>query len=104
MRVPTPLEIEFHKAMVNIYERAKNEAGYVATRFIQMVAEYGGLETAIRLINSDKPSEGYTALWEKGRLDITVEALVQDTKWAHLFKTEEINKARKRLMDYGYTV
>jgi len=90
--------------MVNIYERAKNEADYVATRFIQMVAQYGGVETAIKLINSDKPSEGYTALWEKGRLDITVEALVQDTKWAPLFNTDEINKAQRRLKDYGYAV
>ena len=102
--MPTPLEQEFHRAMVNIYDRAKNEANYVANRYIQMVAEHGGIATARILINADKPSDGYTALWEKGRLDITVEALVQNPKWASLFSAEQIEKARQRLNGYGYTV
>ena len=100
--MPTMLEEQFHQAMVDIYNRAKKEANYVATRFIQMVAEHGGVETAKILINTDKPSEGYTALWEKGRLDITVEALLQDPKWASLFDPIEIEKARQRLIEYKY--
>lgn len=102
--MPTLLEQEFYGAMVNIFERAKIEANHVATRFIQMVAEHGGVETARILINANKPSDGYIALWEKGRLDITVEALVQHPKWASLFTAEEIEKARQRLIDYGYNV
>lgn len=102
--MPTPLEQEFNLAMVNIYERAKNEANYVATRFNRVVAEHGGVATAKILINADRPSDGYTALWEKGRLDITVEALVQNPKWASLFSTKEIEKARQRLNDYGHGV
>ncbi len=102
--MPKELDIEFHRAMIDIYERARNEANYVATRYIQMVAEHGGVESAKILINSAKPSDGYTALWEKGRLDITVEALVQHPKWSPLFSPEEIKKARKRLIDYGYKI
>lgn len=102
--MPSPLEQEFHRAMVDIYERARNEANYVANRYIQMVAEHGGVETAKILINSDRPFDGYTALWERGRLDITVEALVQNPQWAPLFSAEEIEKARQRLIDYGYNV
>jgi hypothetical protein len=100
--MPTPLEQEFHQAMVNIYDRAKNEANYVATRYIQMVAEHGGVATAKTLINADRPSDGYTALWERRRLDLTVEALIQNPKWAPLFIPEEIEKARQRLKEYGY--
>jgi len=37
--MPTSLEREFYKAMVDIYNRARNEADYVATRFNQMVAD-----------------------------------------------------------------
>ena len=98
------LEQEFHQAMVNIYNRAKNEADYVASYFIQMVAERGGVATAKFLINSDRPSDGYTALWERGRLDLTVEALVQYPKWAPLFTDMEIEKAHQRLKEYGYIV
>ena len=78
--MPTELENEFHEAMVNIYRRANNEANYDARIFFQMVSEHGGLKAAKRLINSSTVSDGYTALWEKRRLDLTVEALVSETK------------------------
>lgn len=103
--MPTALEREFHREMVNIYNRAQNEANYVATRFIQMVAEHGGLATAKILINTAIPSEGYTTLWEKGRLDLTVEALVaEDPRWKVLFSPDEIEKAKQRLREYGHNI
>jgi hypothetical protein len=102
--MPNPLELEFHKEMINIYLRAKNEANYVANRFIKMVTDHGGLETAKILINADTPSDGYTALYLKGRLDLTVEAIVQDPKWAFLFDPEEIKRSRERLVEYGFKV
>lgn len=102
--MPTSLEIEFHRAMIDIFTRAKIEADYLATRYIQMVTELGGVKAAKKLINSDKPSEGYTALWERKRLDITVEALVQNPKWAPLFVPAEIERAKQRLKEYGYEI
>ena len=65
--------------------------------------EHGGLETARILINSPKVSDGYTTLWELGRLDITVEALIHDNaKYQELFTKEELKTVRKRLADYQY--
>ncbi len=61
------------------------------------------LSTAKFLINADKPSDGYTALFEKGRLDLTVEAMVvEEPRWYPLFTEEELTRARKRLSAYGY--
>jgi hypothetical protein len=54
------------------------------------------------LINSPHVSEGYTALWERKRLDLTVEALVLDPQWKELFTKDELNKAKQRLLDYRY--
>lgn len=89
--------------MEDIYRRARDEAGYNATIFRGMVAEHGGLETAKRLINAKKESDGYTALWERGRLDLTVEAKVVETPKFHaLFAEEELAICRRRLQDYGY--
>lgn len=96
------LEQEFHRAMINIYERAKYEANYLASYYIRMVAERGGVETAKILINSSKPSDGYTALYLKSRLDLTVESLVQNPKWGPLFDSDEIKRANERLQKYGY--
>jgi len=98
----TELEDEFDDAIIRALNEAKN-IGYVATRFFKMFNEMGGVETAKVLINSRKPSEGYTALWERKRLDLSVEALVQDPRWQPLFSSEEIEKARQRLIKYGYS-
>ncbi|WP_249169943.1 hypothetical protein [Bradyrhizobium liaoningense] len=90
--------------MFEIYRRAKTEAGYNATLFLRMLTDKGGLETAKQLINSSKPSDGYTRLYERGRLDLTVEAMVvENPKWHDLFATEELAKARARLRQYGYS-
>lgn len=96
------LEAEFHGAMVGVYRRALKEAGYIATRYIQMVAEHGGVEAAKTLVSSAAPSDGFTKLWELGRLDLTVEALVSQDRWAPLFDAPLVGAARERLESYGY--
>lgn len=98
-----PLEDDFHLAMIHIYERARGEARYNATRFLEMLTEHRGLRTAQILLHDRTESTGYTALWEKGRLDLTVEALVLQSPWSQLFTEEELEIARSRLQRYGYT-
>lgn len=101
--MPSQLELDFHRAMVDVYRRAKTEAGYDANRFIQMVSEIGGVEAAKSLINSSTPSDGYTELHLRKRLDLAVEALVvENPKWHALFEPEEIQRAKVRLKEYGY--
>lgn len=98
-----PLEEKFQGAMFDIYRRAKSEAGYNATIFLQMLTDRGGLATAKTLINADRQSDGYTALLLADRLYLTVEALVVDeVRWHPLFLPEEIDKARRRLESNEY--
>jgi hypothetical protein len=92
---------EFDRRMVQIYERAKSEAGYNATYFLRMLSEHGGLETARRLVGSRQPSEGFTQLYLKGRLDLTVESLVLEETYRELFTDELLEHARSRLREYG---
>jgi hypothetical protein len=95
-------ERQFHKAMVAIYETAKRELGYNATRFLQMLSEQGGLATAKQLLWSDQPSDGFTALWSHHRLDLTVEAHVLKQEFAALFTEADRQQARRRLELYGW--
>lgn len=97
-------EAELHQAMVSVHARAKREAGYPATYFIQMVAERGGLATAQHLLRSTAPSQGFTELWERQRLDLTVESLVLQPKFQHLFTPQELATARQRLADHGFSI
>jgi len=98
------METRFDHAMMGVYVRAKNEVGYNATRYLQMLHDHRGLETARILIVADHPSEGYVALWERGRLDLTVEALVLQPEWRPLFAEEPelLERASHRLVEYGY--
>ncbi len=96
-------EARFTEAMVNIYTMAKKDLKYNASYFFRMIQDLGGLQTAKQLINDSKPSSGFTTLYERGRLDLTVEALVVDNQeWHELFTREELVKAEKRLVDLGY--
>jgi len=98
----TQLEDKFHQAMIGIYETAKRELNYIASYFIKMVAEYGGIRTAQKLLATSEPSSGFTVLWEHQRLDLTVEALVLRDKYTTLFTEDERKIARSRLEDYEY--
>jgi hypothetical protein len=89
--------------MISIYQRALLHAQYNATRFLGMLYEHRGLQTARLLIHASTVSEGYTALWERKRLDLTVEAVIHDhPKWHPLFTQEELSICKKRLIDYNY--
>ncbi len=68
-----------------------------------MLGQHGGLETARILLHSTTVSEGYAALWERGRLDLTVEAMILGQRqWHQLFSAEELEIARRRLREYDY--
>ena len=96
------VEHEFDIAMMNIYRRAKEEAGYNAKRYLQMLEDHRGLGTAQILLHAPHVSDGYTALWERNRLDLTVEALILQKKWYLLFSEKERGIARERLLQYNY--
>ena len=83
--------------MREIYRVAKAEVGYTATRFIQMVAERGGVEAARHLIQASTPSDGFTTLVLANRLDLTVEHHLLRPEFDSLFSTEERRIARRRL-------
>ena len=62
-----------------------------------MVNEIGGVATARRLISSRTPSDGFTTLWQRGRLDLTVEQVGLDPAYEDLFTASERELARSRL-------
>jgi hypothetical protein len=68
-----------------------------------MLHTYGGLQAARILLHRGKVSDGYAALFLRGRLDLTVEALIYDhPKWHPLFTKEELLICSERLQAYGY--
>lgn len=97
----TPLEQEFHNEMVNIYEQT-TRYNYRPTRFLQIVQERGGVNAAKYLLAAPGTQEGLFKLYELKRLDLSMEALVIQDRYASLFEPAEIEIARKRLQELGY--
>lgn len=94
----------FHRAKMNIYHTAKKDLGYNANRFVQMLpSPEDSIHTAKKIVLSPTPSDGFSELWRRGRLDLTVEALVgYDTRFKSLFTDEERTSSQNRLLEMGY--
>jgi hypothetical protein len=98
----TALTRRLDRAMQEVYTRAKQEAGYDAKAYLSMLATYGGLGTARRLLESRSVSDGFVALWERKRIDLAVENVVLRPEFEPLFTEDERETARRRLRDYGF--
>lgn len=85
--------------------QAKKECKYNPTRFNQMLAQYGGVETARRLIASAQKtgnlSEGPSTLWSCGRLDLSMEESVCKPEYAAPFSETEIMYCKNILRELG---
>lgn len=92
------LEREFKRA-VNI---CINQYGYRPSYFLQMLRNYGPVDTATKLVTAPKFHEGFTRLWELRRLDLTVEAIILRNPYNQLFTTEVLSMAKGRLEQLGY--
>ena len=95
------LEAELTEALRGTYETARKR-GYVATYFLQMLEEHGGVETAKRLLAKAEPQTGLFELWQLGLLHESMEAVVLQEKFKVLFTDEELAEARRRLEELGY--
>lgn len=60
------------------------------------------LKSAKRILSGSRTSDGWGLLSQKGRLDLSLEALVVDKQFTALFTDEEANEALTRLLDGGY--
>ena len=92
---------EFNLEMRQIYVKCL-EIDYRAKRFLNMLNERGEFETALALLSDPDIHYGFTVLWEKGRLDLSVEALVLREPWRQLFTKEQLAMAEQKLLDAEY--
>ncbi len=94
------LEEEFTAALRGTVEAAR-ERKYNPAYFLKMLAQYGGLETAKRLIAKRDPQAGLMQLWELRLLNDSMEAVMLRSRFRSLFTDEELAEAKQRLEDLG---
>ena len=60
------------------------------------------LQQAHRILSGTRESDGFSLLAQKGRLDLSLEALAVKKQFTALFSDDEANNALMRLLDAGY--
>ena len=95
------LEDELTEELRGTYEAARKR-GYVATYFLQMLQEHGGVETAKRLLAKSESQAGLFELWQLNLLHESMEAAVMQDKFQPLFTEVELAEAHRRLEELGY--
>lgn len=80
---------------------SREKAAVLGVRMRPVVAGEA-MKNAHRLLSGNRISDGFNTLADKGRLDLTLEALVIDQRFTSLFTDEEANNALMRLLDAGY--
>ncbi len=60
------------------------------------------LNQARRILSGHRLSDGFSALADKGRLDLSLEALAVDRRFTGLFTDDQANEALTRLLQSGY--
>lgn len=95
------LEEELTDAMIQLYYDAGEATGYWGRRYLMAVRRNGGLATAKRMLTPRTKAQraGLDALLEANRPDLSVEAVMQQERFAELFTREELSEARRRVGD-----
>ncbi len=91
--VTTRSEIEFHKEMVAGTACLKREISYDPRRFNQMVVDHGAPEAVRRLLSGRDASDGFTTLWEAGRLEMSAEATALLPWYETMFTSDQLSVA-----------
>lgn len=79
-------------------EDARQKAATLGVR-IRPVADMKGAQ---RLLSGNRESDGFWALADQGRLDLSLEALAVKKQFTGLFTDEQADTALSRLLAAGY--
>ena len=69
---------------------------------LRPLAEADAMKAAHRYLSGHRESDGFQILADKGRLDLSLEALAISKKYTELFNDDEANNALSRLRAAGY--
>ena len=85
------------------WAQAREEAGKLGIRMRPVSdADADAMKTAHRALSGNRESDGFAALENAKRLDLSLEALAIDKRFTSLFTDEEANNALMRLLDAGF--
>ena len=98
------LSAHFQSDMKAAVDRMIRVIGYKPTSFLRMMADYGAVGAAKRLVASPNYQYGFEKLYEHHRLEWSVEAHVVLPWYRDLFTFDEILASEDRLALFDFDV
>jgi hypothetical protein len=102
---PTPSD-QSDAELLRRFRRAVNETyetlSHMGFGDREGLDEYGAVAMTHRHLKSKFASASFTRLWEMGRLELSIEAIVLRGDFRQLFSDDELRVARERLTNKGY--
>ncbi|MBP3887988.1 MAG: hypothetical protein J6F30_10160 [Cellulosilyticum sp.] len=92
----------FHQDMISLYKQIIKSVKYKPTRLMDYINKYGGYEAAVKYISTESNVQDFAILWEKERLDLSVEALMTKEQYRGLFNEDIVNFCDRKLKEYSY--
>lgn len=86
---------------ITAWAASREKAAAIGVR-MRPVAEEEAMKQAHRCLNGSRESDGFSLLAQKGRLELSLEALAVSKQFTGLFTDEEANEALTRLLSAGY--
>ncbi len=86
---------------IGAWEQARQQAQALGIR-MRPVEPGQALTAARRILDGRRLSDGFSALAEQGRLELSLEALAVDRRFTPLFTDDQANEALTRLLEAGY--
>ena len=86
---------------ISAWAAAREKAAGLGVKMRPVAAEEA-MKSAHRCLSGRRLSDGFNALKDKGRLELTLEAIAIDKRYTGLFSDEEANEALTRLLEAGY--
>ena len=98
----SPLETAFDEALKKNLNEAETACGVTQKRLRADVERFGGASCAKEMLRKGRQSEGFEALADAGRLDLSLEALVTAGRFGALFTDDEVNACFSALCAAGF--
>lgn len=100
MKMPSVVEDKFDEFVREKVDESR-AFNYAPTTILSMLGNLGAYATVVKLLTTPITT-GYNHLWQAGRLDLSVEALVLEHEWWEYFDPALLSIAEKRLRDHEY--
>lgn len=96
------LKRELRERYISTYNQCK-KFRYFPRAFLDMVVSNEDIvEVTKKLIHKEGGTSGFTTLFEKKRMDLSVEKIILEPKYRKLFTCEDLQAAYNRLKQYEY--